>query len=134
MLLVLLPSTCLLDGAKNAIRDRLDSYTVKNDTNALHEALRLIPPSASVAAPNYALPALSKRQMLYYIQYFYMYPPSQVDFFLFDENMGRITSRPDLRQRYSELRDRLSQSSDYEKVWQKGDYYLLHRKAGIPVA
>ena len=133
VLLLLLPSICLLDGAKNAIRDRLDSYTVANDKNALREALRLIPSAASVAAPNYALPALSKRQTLYYIQYFYMYPPSPVDYFLFDQNIGRITSRPDLRQHYSELRDRLSQSSDYEKIWQKGDYYLLHRKAGIPV-
>jgi hypothetical protein len=123
----------LLDGAKNAIRDRLDSYTVANDKNALREALRLIPSAASVAAPNYALPALSKRQTLYYIQYFYMYPPSPVDYFLFDQNLERITSRPDLRQHYSELRDRLSQSSDYEKIWQKGDYYLLHRKAWIPV-
>jgi len=133
VLLLLLPSTCLLDGARNAVRERLHSYTVENDAVALREALRLIPPAASVAAPNYALPALSKRQMLYYIQYFYMYPPSQVDFFLFDKNLGRIASQPDLRQHYSDLRDRLSQSSDYEKIWEKSDYYLLHRKAGIPV-
>jgi hypothetical protein len=130
LLFILLPSACLLDGAKNAVRDRFSAYTVQNDAAALRDALRLIPSNASVAAPNYALPALSKRHELFYIQYFYMYPDSHVDFFLFDNDLHRITARPEVSRRYIELRDKLASDPNYEKIWEHGDYFLMHRRSG----
>ncbi len=128
-LICLLPSPVLLDGAKEAVRGRLLAFTVSNDAAALREALRLIPLNASVAAPNYALPALSKRRELFYLQYLHMYPATQVDYVLFDRNLDRIAANPELRERYLALRQRLSHAEEYETIWQKGDYSLLRRKA-----
>jgi hypothetical protein len=126
--LFLLPSVSLLDGAKDAIQERLALYTVHNDAVALREAVRQIPDSASVAAPNYALPALGSRPKLFYISYLFMYPNAKPDYILLDHNFVRVTANPELRERYVELANSLSDSTDYETTWRHGDYSLLRRK------
>lgn len=125
--LLLLPCVSLLDGVKDAVQERLALYTVRNDASALREATGRIPDGASVAAPNYALPALSKRQKLFYLTYLHMYPQAQPDYILLDRDLDRITRNPQLRERYIALLDRLSRGSDHETIWQLGDYSLLRR-------
>lgn len=156
IMLLLFPSASLLDGAKNAAQARLETYTVHNDAPALREALTRIPPTASVAAPNYALPALSKRLTLFYLQYlrgstvgteskseeiqsrekgrwFGVYPNPRPDYILLDDNLDRVTTNADLRARYLTLREELSRSKDYETVWKRGEYSLLRRISEAPV-
>ena len=130
--LFLLPSVSLLDGAKDAIQVRLGSYTVRNDAAALREAIASIPDDASVAAPNYALPALASRSKLFYVQYLHMYPQAQPDHILLDHNRDRMPAHPELRERYMALLNILPQSADYETVWQQGEYFLLHRVGHKP--
>lgn len=127
ILLVLLPSVAIIDGAKSSLREGLVAYFVVNDRVALQEAVHLIPPSASVAAPTYALPALSRRYKLYTIQEFQMYPQPHPDFFLFDQNRDRVSLNPAVRKRYDNLFLNISQSSEYEKIWQSGEYILFRR-------
>jgi hypothetical protein len=128
IMLLFLPSASLLDGIKDAVQARLALYTVHNDAALLWEAIERIPADASVAAPNYALPALSKRQKLFYITYLYMYPQAQPNYILLDRNINRITVNPELQRHYVTLLNELSQSTDYESVWQRGDYFLLQRR------
>jgi hypothetical protein len=130
--LFLLPSVSLLDGAKDAIQVRLGSYTVRNDAAVLREAIASIPDDASVAAPNYALPALASRSKLFYVQYLHMYPQAQPDYILLDHNRDRMPAHPELRERYMALLNILPQSADYETVWQQGEYFLLHRVGHKP--
>ena len=134
IVLLLLPSVSLLDGAKDAVQARLTMYTVRNDATALRQALGRIPDAASVAAPNYALPALSHRPKLFYVTYLYMYPQAQPDYIFLDGNIDRITINPELRERYVALLDRLSHSTEYDTIWQTGDYALLQRKSAKTVA
>jgi len=74
LMLLVLPAASLVDGTKDAVQERLGAYTVVNDGAALREAVQRIRGSASVAAPNYALPVLACRERLYYVQYLHMYP------------------------------------------------------------
>lgn len=133
IMLLFLPSASLVDGIKDAIQARLALYTVHNDAPVLWEAIEQIPATASVAAPNYALPALSNRPKLFYVTYLHMYPQAQPAYILLDRNIDRITVSPELRQHYVALLDELSRSREYESVWQRGDYSLLYRRdRGIP--
>jgi hypothetical protein len=127
--LVLLPSVSLVDGVKEAIRSRLAVYTVWNDAASLRDGLGRIPENASVAAPNYVLPAIASRRGLYYVNYLHMYPRQHVDYVLLDRNVERITKNAGLRERYTALLDKLVASREYEAVWQRGEYLLLRRTA-----
>jgi len=127
--LVLLPSASLMDGVKDAIRSRLALYTVRNDAAALRDAVGRIPPKASVAAPNYLLPAVASRRELYYVTYLDMYPPARIDYILLDRNSERVTMNPQLRGRYLAWFGTLAGSNEYETVWQRGEYALLSRRA-----
>lgn len=149
ILLLLVPSASLVDGLKNAVQIR-QSTSVRNDPEALREAIRLVPSNASIAASNYALPALSKRYKLYYLQYIREpvanqkggevgapeggkgrwsggYPHPHPDYILLDYNLDRITTNPGLRKRYMALLEELSHPTEYKVMWQKGDYSLLQR-------
>jgi len=128
IMLVLLPSVSLLDGVKDAIQERLLMYTVRNDAVALREAIRRIPDSASVAAPNYALPALGSRPKLFYVSYLFKYAKAQPDYVLLDHNFQRVTANPELREQYVKLVSSLSNSTEYQTTWRQGAYSLLRRK------
>ena len=127
--LVLVPSASLLDGVKDSIRSRLALYTVRNDSAALREAVRLVPANASIAAPNYALPALSRRRELYYLPYLHMYPRQQPDYVLLDRNVGRVSMNVETQARYIALLSGFMNSTQYSRVWQRGDYVLLSRNS-----
>jgi hypothetical protein len=127
MMLLLLPSVSLVDGVKDTLQVELTSNTVRNNASAIAEAIEIIPDTASVAAPNYALPALSKRPKLFYLQHLHSYPEARPDYILLDRDISRITTNPELRRHYISLMDTLSRSTAYETVWQHGDYYLLRR-------
>jgi hypothetical protein len=128
LMLLLLPLVSLLDGMKDAVQGRLASHTVRNDATALREAIKHIPEAASVAAPNYALPALANRSQLFYVTYLHMYPQAQPDYILLDRNLDRITANPDLQARYATVLDTLAHSTEYEPIWQRGAYSLLQRQ------
>jgi uncharacterized membrane protein len=132
--LFLLPSVSVFDGLKDAVQARLESHTVRNDATALWQAVKRIPNDASVAAPNYALPTLANRPRLFYLQYLHMYPQARADYFLLDRNFARISSNPELRGRYIELFQTLSHSTDYETVWEQGEYLLLERRGNSRIA
>ena len=68
LMLLVLPAASLVDVTKDAVQERLGAHTVDNDGAALREAIPRIPRSASVAAPNYALPVLACPERLYYVQ------------------------------------------------------------------
>jgi uncharacterized membrane protein len=130
--LLLLPSASLLDGAKEAVRTRLEphmgTHAAWNDAAALREGLERIPATASVAAPNYVLPALSNRPKLFSVLYLHMYPQAErPDYLLLDRNLDRMIRNPELRSRYAALLERVSQSRDYETVWEHGEYFILRR-------
>ncbi|MGH3117611.1 MAG: DUF2079 domain-containing protein [Gaiellales bacterium] len=127
IVLLLLPSVSLVDGAKDAVQDGLLRTGVRNDRTALREAVDRIPDGVSVAAPTYALPALSKRPRLFTLQYLHMYPGAQPDYLLLDRNADRVTGNPELRSRYAALLDKVSRSGEYTTVWQGGEYFLLRR-------
>ena len=127
VVLLLLPSVTLLDGAKDAVRASLGAHTVWNDAGALEDALARIPAAASVAAPHYALPTLAARPRLFYVQYLHMYAGARPDYLLLDRNLDRMTMNADLRTRYAALLDAVSHSTDYETVWQREEYFLLQR-------
>jgi hypothetical protein len=59
-----------------------------------------------------------------------MYPQGQADYLLLDRNLDRVTRNPELRSRYVALLERVSQSREYETVWQRGEYFLLRRIEG----
>jgi hypothetical protein len=126
IMLLLLPSVSLLDGAKDAIQERLNFIT-RNDSEALKEAINLIPNYASVAAPNYSLPALSGRPKLFYIQYMHMYRLAKPEYYLFDRNRTRITTNRALQVQYQELLEKVSCSIDYQKIWQRDEYFIVRR-------
>jgi hypothetical protein len=130
LILIVIPSVSLLDGAKDAVQERLASYTVTNDAQAVGEALERIPASASVAAPNYALPALASREKLYYLTYLSMYPQARPDYVLVDRNVERVTSNPELQRRYAAIVRDLTDSPQYAPVWHAGPYLLLQRQTG----
>lgn len=125
IVLLLFPSAILLDGAKDTIQEGLITYTLQNDADALWEAVKLIPDTASVAAPGYALPALAHRPRLFNLPELYMYPTPQADYILIDRDLDRVTTSPKHQPRYAIFLEELSHSKEYETVWQKGEYSLL---------
>jgi len=127
ILLCLLPSASLLDGTKDTVQEGWTTYTLHNDRAALREALQLIPATASVAAPSYALPALANRARLFNLPQLHLYPDGNADYILIDHDLDRVTASPNLKPRYAALVERLSRSSDYQTVWQRSDYALLRR-------
>jgi Predicted membrane protein (DUF2079) len=127
LMFLLLPSVSILDGLKDTIQIRLELYTVQNNASVLEEAIGQIPQAASVAAPNYALPALSKRSKLFYITYLDSYPQAKPDFVLLDRDLERITTNEKLRVRYVSLLEAISRSPDYKTIWQNGSYVVLRR-------
>lgn len=154
-LLVLLPSAPLVDGVKDALDALLRSRITWNDPAALREGLALIPAEASVAAPNYLLPALSYRPLLYHLnylrplvqgqhtettdtghiprRYFLTYPHVRPTFIFVDLDLDRIVRQQDLRRHYQALLSHLAASSDYELVWQHQAYRLFRsRTANVP--
>jgi len=98
-LLLLLPSVSLLDGAKDAVRQRLLAYRTSHDPAALAKAVAHVPDGASVAAPVVALPALSKRPRLFTLQYFDAYPAPDVEYFLLDGRPQRVWGTAERRER-----------------------------------
>jgi hypothetical protein len=130
IVLVLLPSVSLVDGAKDAVLEGLIGASAWNDGAALREAVEHVPEDASLAAPTYALPAVSKRATLYTVQYLHMYPAPDPEYFLLDRNLERISGSPDLRRRYVTVLDDVSRSSRYERVWQRGEYVVYRRVGG----
>jgi predicted membrane protein DUF2079 len=126
-MLLLLPSASLLDGAKDAVRERLLGYIKPHDVAALWEAVDRIPDGAPVAAPMEVLPVLSKRSRLFTLQHLDQYPRAQPEYVLLDGNVDRVWRNPERRERYVALLDELSRSSDYATVWQHGQYSLLRR-------
>ncbi|MGH7391482.1 MAG: DUF2079 domain-containing protein [Candidatus Rokuibacteriota bacterium] len=127
LVLLLLPSASLVDGAKDSVQAGLTTYTLHNDAAALREAVKLIPGSASVAAPGYALPALANRAKLFNLPQLHMYPRAQADYILIDRDLDRVTTSPALQPRYVALLEDLAQSTEYETVWRDGEYALLRR-------
>ncbi len=131
-LLLLMPSVCLLDGAKDAVQERLLGYIAGHDAAALSEAVARIPDGASVAAPVIALPALSKRPRLFTLQYLDVYPEPRVEYFILDRNLDRVWRNRERRERYVALVGELTRSPDYETVWQRGEYLVLRRRGDAP--
>lgn len=127
LMLLLLPSANLLDGAKDAVQAGLTTYTVYNDAKTLRKMVKLIPDDASVAAPGYALPALANRARLFNLPQLHMYPKAQADYILVDRDLDRVTSSPKLQPRYVALLEEVSHSTEYETVWHEGAYALLRR-------
>jgi len=127
-MLLLLPSVGLLDGAKDAVQERLLGYIDGHDAAALSEAVAQVPDGAPVAAPIIALPALSKRPRLFTLQYLDAYPAPRVEYFLLDRRPDRVWRNPARRDRYAALVDELTRSPDYERVWERGDYLVLRRR------
>jgi hypothetical protein len=101
LMLLVLPAASLVDSTKNAVQERLGAYKVVNDGAALREAIQRIPGSASVAAPNYALPVLASRERLYHGQYLHMYPQARPEYVPVDRNLARVTRNPELQRRYA---------------------------------
>jgi hypothetical protein len=117
-----------VDGLKRATEVSLLDYMGGHDVAALKEAIEIVPARASIAAPIYALPALSSRPRLYTIEYLQMYDSPEVEYFLVDHDIDRITSNPELRGYYAVLLESLSDPGGYRVVWQRGDYTLFaHR-------
>jgi len=131
-MLFFLPSVNLFNEVRGAVRERAILYTVRNDSESLREGIAKIPSGASVAAPNYALPALAKRPKLFFASYLDMYPEQQIDYFLIDRNVSRITKNPEVIDRYVSLLARLSDSSQYSIVWNRNDYVLFRRITAQP--
>jgi hypothetical protein len=133
VLLLLVPSLSLLDGAKDVVQTRLASGVLqtriesRRDADALWEIVDRIPNTASVAAPHYALPALSGRQKLYYVQHLHDYLPTEPDFILLDDDLDRVTRNPERRARYVALADTVRPSPKYETVLHREKFTLLRR-------
>lgn len=127
LLLLLFPSANLLDGTKDTLQEGMISYTLHNDADALWEVVDLIPDNASVAAPGYILPVLSKRSKLFNLPQLHMYPEAQPDYILIDHDLDRVTSSPQLNPIYKTLLEKLSRCIEYETVWKEGEYALLQR-------
>lgn len=127
VMLLLLPSANLLDGAKDAVQEGLTTCTLDNDADALWKVVKLIPDSASVAAPDYALPVLANRATLFNLPQLHMYPRTQADYILVDRDLDRVTANPEWQRHYADLLQDLSHSREYETVWQQGQYALLRR-------
>ena len=130
--LVLVPSASLIDGAKDAIQERLKNHTVWNDAAALREGLAFVPAEASVAAPHYALPALANRRRLYYLQYLDAYPGAAPDYVLLDRDLERVGGGPERRAHYALLLRQLTESPDYTAIWSRKDYLLI-RRVGVTI-
>ena len=129
-LLVLLPSASLLDGGRGAVGERLVAYAIGQDAAALAEAIAHIPDGAAVAAPVAALPALSQRPRLFTLQYLDAYPAAPgPDYFLLDRNLARVWRNPERRQWYAALLNELTTSPQHERLWERGDYLVLRRRA-----
>ncbi len=128
VMLFFLPSANLLDGMKDTAQEGLITYTLHNDAEALWEVVGLIPDSASVAAPGYALPALANRSRLFNLPQLHMYPNTRLDYILLDRDLDRVTSNPELQGAYRALLEKLSHSMEYETVWKRGEYSLLRRR------
>jgi len=127
ILLLLMPSANLVDGAKDAVQAGLTTYTVHNDARALRRALDRIPAEASVAAPSYALPALANRTRLFNLPQLHLYPEARADYILVDHDVDRVTASPQLQPQYVALLKDLATSGRYQPVWREGDYALLRR-------
>jgi hypothetical protein len=127
MLILFLPAVSLLDGIKDSLQDGWNSYTLENDADALRKVVKMIPDNASVAAPGYALPALSNRAKLYNLPALHLYLNARPDYLLLDRQLDRVTGSPILQPRYAELLADVSKSETFEKVFQEGDYMLLKR-------
>ncbi len=130
--LALVPSASLLDGAKDAVQDRLRNHTVWNDAVALRQGLAFVPAEASVAAPHYALPALANRRRLYYLQYLDAYPGATPEYVLLDRDLERVGGSPERRTHYAVLLRRLTESPDYTVIWSRKDYLLI-RRVGVTI-
>ena len=128
---LLMPSVMLIQGAKDAIQLRLILYNFKipNDPSALRQALRLIPANSPVASPEYVLPMLSSRHLVYDITSLQRYPAARPDYLLYDRNVDRVTVNPDVRRRYVDLLQTLLHSGEYERIWEEKDYLLFRRMA-----
>jgi hypothetical protein len=128
IMLLFLPSASLLDGMKDTVQEGLITYTLHNDAKILWEGISLVPDTASIAAPGYALPTLANRARLFNLPRLHMYPNAQADYILLDRDLDRVTGNPELQEHYVALLERLSHSTEYETVWQRGEYSLLRRK------
>jgi Predicted membrane protein (DUF2079) len=130
-LLVLLPSVNLLDGARGAVGERLLGYATGHDAAALAEAIAQIPDGAPAAAPIAALPALSQRSRLFTLQYLDHYPAPAPDYVLLDRRVERVWRNPERSQWYAALLNELATSPEYERVWERGDYLVVRRRAQV---
>jgi hypothetical protein len=54
-----------------------------------------------------------------------MYARRDPEYYLVDRNLERVTSNPELQQRYIALLDQLIHSPEYRVVWQRGEYSLI---------
>jgi hypothetical protein len=124
-LLLLLPAASLVDGVKDAVQERFLLNFQGADPAALREAIAVIPPTAAVAAPTYVLPALANRRMLFTVQYLHTYPASEVEYFLLDTDLDRVSRNPELRRRYVALVAELERPGRAERVWRGGEFLVL---------
>ena len=129
ILFFFLPAVSLMDGVKDVTQQKILVSFLGNDPKTIDEGLRLIPKEASVAAPTYTLPILSQRKHLFTLEYLYMYPAIEIEYYFIDRNIDRLLSNSYLRVHYSKLLSELSKSKKYEVIWRQGDYmiYLIKK-------
>lgn len=124
IMFVLSPSSQFVRWSEGkAVQTRLSSYIVQNDAQLLRDSIAEIPDAASVAAPTTALPALSKRDKLFYLQYLYMYHITMHDHitFLLIGTLNMLQEIQICVYAVIQLLTEMFQSTEYKTIlWRQG--------------
>jgi hypothetical protein len=100
------------------------------DQKTLEKIVALVPPDASVAAPNVLMPDLSKREGLYTSDRFWRYGDRQVDYMIVDTRLDLLSDKDRNKPKYESVVAKVRGDARYRLVLRENGFEVYHLVAG----
>jgi uncharacterized membrane protein len=111
-------------------------FLPKPHQKTLEKIVALVPPDASVAAPNTLMPQLSYRRKLYSSDRLWRYGEREIEYIIFDARPDLLSDRDRNKPKYESAMERIRHDARYELTFMEGGFevYHLRTSARVPLA
>jgi uncharacterized membrane protein len=131
--ILLLP--IMLIGTKDMVLSYGGGYSIaktliaRSEQPSLSKIVALVPPDASVAAPNILMPQLSYRPKLYSSDRLWRYHRPDVEYIVLNANVDQLSAGDRNKPKFEALLSRMRGDGAYRLIFNEGGFEVYHRRS-----
>jgi hypothetical protein len=107
------------------------NFVVRPEQQALEKILALLPPEASVAAPNMLMPQLSYRAKLYSSDRLWRYDCPEIEYIVLNANVDQLSAGDRNKPKFEALLSKVRRDEEYRLVFNEGGFEVYRRRSDV---